>query len=201
MRNMKRYVTLAVTCAAVILWVAACSAKTKVVTGTKYRCKDCGKVYRDDTREIEVDRKLAKGMEFKTVDGYCPACGDKIVTVNQLQHQKCPVCGADLGTVTKQIQIEKKLADTVPKETEVAVACDKPRCAKVGRLHAKYNWDWNACVAVADQQIGFGFSEEMVRESWGPPKRTEKIGNATRWYYDAGYVTIGASGKVVEVKQ
>ena len=33
------------------------------------------------------------------------------------------------------------------------------------------------------------------------PKRVEKVGNADRWYYEAGYVTIGPSGKVVEIKQ
>lgn len=198
---MRKFIYIAVACAAVLLAGGGCSTKTKVETGTKYKCKDCGKIYRDDTRVVEVEKSLAKGMEVKVVEGYCPACGSKTVTVNQIQHQKCPVCGADLGTVTKQIQIEQRLADTVPKEIEVAVACSKPKCAKVGRLREKYNWDWEACVAVADQQIGFGFSEEMVREAWGPPKRTEKVGNATRWYYDAGYVTIGASGKVVEVKQ
>jgi hypothetical protein len=29
----------------------------------------------------------------------------------------------------------------------------------------------------------------------------ETIGNAKKWHYDAGYVTIGASGKVVDIKQ
>jgi len=197
----RRVIMTAVAAAFACALVLSCSAKEKVVTGTRYKCKECGKIYRDDTKEMKIDRSMAKGLAAKTVEGYCPACGDKMVSLNQVQHQKCPVCGKDLGTATKTIQIEAKLADTVPKEAEVPVTCDTGKCARVGALHAKYNWDWNTCAAVVDQQIGYGFSEDMVREAWGAPKRTEKMGNATRWYYDAGYVTIGASGKAVEIKQ
>ena len=114
---------------------------------------------------------------------------------------KCPVCGEDGGSTTKEIKIERKLSDTVPRELEVASPCDTGKCARVGRLHDKYNWDWQICAAIADQAIDYGFSKEMVREAWGPPKRVEKVDNADRWYYEAGYVTIGSSGKVVEIKQ
>jgi predicted RNA-binding Zn-ribbon protein involved in translation (DUF1610 family) len=198
---MRTYVRLFVVVAAVAALCLSCSSKKKVVTGTQYKCKECGKVYRDDTREMEVDRSLADQLGVEVVDGYCPKCGDEMVAIEQTQHQKCPVCGADRDTILKEIKIERKLSDTLPRETEVAVTCPTGKCARVGRLREQYNWDWNFCAAIADQEIGLGFSEEMVREAWGPPKRVEKIGNAKKWYYEAGYVTIGASGKVVDIKQ
>ncbi len=197
----RRIIIISAALALAVALTVSCSTKEKVTTGTKYKCKDCGKIYRDDTKTLEVDKSVAKGMTAKTVEGYCPACGDKVTTTNQIQHQKCPVCQKDNGTVTKQIRIERKLSETVPKETEVFVTCPTGKCGRVGAVHAKYNWDWNTCAAVVDQQIGYGFNEEQVRAAWGAPKRTEKMGNATRWYYEAGYVTIGASGKVVEIKQ
>jgi predicted RNA-binding Zn-ribbon protein involved in translation (DUF1610 family) len=198
---MRTYVRLFVVIAAVAAICLSCSSKKKVVTGTQYKCKECGKIYRDDTREMEVDRRLAEELGVETVEGYCPKCGDEMVVIEQVQHRKCPVCGADNGTITKEVKIERELSDTVPRESEVAVACSTGKCARAGRLHAQYNWDWEFCAAIADQEIGLGFSEEMVREAWGSPKRVETIGNAKKWHYDAGYVTIGASGKVVDIKQ
>jgi predicted RNA-binding Zn-ribbon protein involved in translation (DUF1610 family) len=198
---MRKYVTIIIVIAAVTALCVSCSSKKKVVTGKQYKCTECGKVYRDDTREMEVDRSLADELGVEVVDGYCPKCGGEIATVEQAQHQKCPACGADRGTVTKGIKIERKLADTVPGEIEVAVTCPTGKCARVGRLHEQYNWDWDFCRAVVESKIGLGFNENMVREAWGPPKRVEKVGNAKRWYYDVGYITIGASGKVVEIKQ
>jgi predicted RNA-binding Zn-ribbon protein involved in translation (DUF1610 family) len=198
---MRKYVTIVAVLIAVAALCVSCSSKKKVVTGTQYKCKECGKIYRDDTREIEVDRRVAEELGVEVVEGYCPKCGDEVVTIEQVQHLKCPVCGADRGTTTKEIKIERKLSDTVPAELEVASPCDTGKCARVGRLHDKYNWDWQICAAIADQAIDYGFSKEMVREAWGPPKRVEKVGNADRWYYEAGYVTIGPSGKVVEIKQ
>jgi len=179
----------------------SCSTKEKVKSGKQFKCKVCGKVYRDDTREMEVDKSLAKDLKVETVEGYCPKCGDEVVAVDQIQKQKCPVCGVDMGTVNKQVKIERKLSETVPKETEVPVTCSKSKCARVGALHAKYNWDWNTCLAVVDQQIGYGFDETQVREAWGSPKSVEPKGNAKKWIYDNGYVVIGPSGKVVEIKQ
>jgi len=198
---MKTYVRVFMVIAAVAALCVSCSGKKKVVTGTQYKCKECGKIYRDDTREMEVDRNLAEQLGVEVVEGYCPKCGDEIVVIEQIQKQKCPVCTADRGVLTKEIKIELKLGDTLPREIEVAVTCPTGKCARVGRLHAQYNWDWGICAAIAGQEIGLGFSEGMVREAWGPPKRVEKVGNAKRWYYDAGYVTIGASGKVVDIKQ
>jgi len=198
---MRKYVTIAAVLFAVVALCASCSSKKKVVTGTQYKCKECGKIYRDETKEIEVDRRLAEELGVEVVEGYCPKCGDETVTIEQLQRLKCPVCGEDGGSTTKEIKIERKLSDTVPRELEVASPCDTGKCARVGRLHDKYNWDWQICAAIADQAIDYGFSKEMVREAWGPPKRVEKVGNADRWYYEAGYVTIGSSGKVVEIKQ
>jgi len=199
---MKRLLFGVTILAALSLIVAAgCSTKETVKTGTQYKCKNCGKIYRDDTKELTVSKDIAKTMEIKVVEGYCPKCGDEIITVNQLQHKKCPICGKDMGTETKAVKIERKLADTLPKEANVAVACSAPKCAAAGRLHDKYNWEWAVCKAIVEQSIDYGFSEEQVREAWGPPKRVETVGNAKRWYYDAGYVTIGASGKVVEIKQ
>jgi len=198
---MIKYVKLFMVIAAVAALCLSCSSKKKVVTGTQYKCKECGKVYRDDTREMEVDRDLAEQLGVEVVDGYCPKCGVEIVTVEQVQNQKCPACFADRGAVTKIIKIERKFADTVPGEIEVAVTCPTGKCARVGRLHEQYNWDWEFCRAIVDEKIGLGFNEEMVREAWGPPKRVEKIGSAKKWYYDTGNVTIGASGKVVDIKQ
>ncbi|MGD8718930.1 MAG: hypothetical protein PVH29_08925 [Candidatus Zixiibacteriota bacterium] len=198
---MRKYLTILMLVAAVAMLCVSCGGKKKVVTGTQYKCKECGKVYRDDTREIEVDRGMAEELGIEVVEGYCPKCGDELMTIEQTQNRKCPVCGKDHGPVTKKVTIERKLADTVPTETEVPYPCSTGKCAKVGRLHEKYNWDWAACVAVADQAIDIGYNKDMVREAWGPPTRTEKVGNAERWYYEAGYVTIGASGKVVEIKQ
>jgi len=198
MRNAITVIAVFAVAAALCL---SCSSKEKVLTGKQYKCKECGKIYRDDTREIEVNKSMAKEVKVEVIEGYCPKCGAEVVTVDQVQRQKCPVCGADHGTVTKKINIERKLADTVPRETEVAVTCKTGKCAKAGRLHEKYNWDWNTCAAIVNQEIGAGFNESMVREAWGTPKRVEKIGNAERWHYDAGYVTIGASGKVIEIKQ
>jgi Zn finger protein HypA/HybF involved in hydrogenase expression len=198
---MRRYVTIIIILLAVAAMCVSCSSKKKVVTGTQYKCKECGKIYRDDTREIEVHRSVAEEVGVEVVEGYCPKCGDETVTIAQLQHLKCPVCGASRGDVTKEIQIERKLSDTVPRELEVPSPCETGKCGRVGRLHGKYNWDWQICAAIADQGIDYGFNKDMVREAWGPPKRVEKVGNAERWYYEAGYVTIGASGKVVEIKQ
>jgi ssDNA-binding Zn-finger/Zn-ribbon topoisomerase 1 len=198
---MRKYVTIAAVLIAVVALCASCSSKKKVVTGTQYKCKECGKIFRDETKEIEVDRRVAEELGVEVVEGYCPKCGDETVAIEQLQRLKCPVCGADRGTVGKEIRIERKLSDTVPRELEVPSPCDTGKCARVGRLRDKYNWDWQICAAVADQAIDYGFSKEMVREAWGPPKRVEKVGNADRWYYEAGYVTIGPSGKVVEIKQ
>jgi predicted RNA-binding Zn-ribbon protein involved in translation (DUF1610 family) len=197
---MRKYITIIVIIAAVAALCASCSSKKKAVMGTQYKCKECGKIYRDDTREINVPRDVADDVRVEVVEEYCPKCGGEIVVVEQVQHQICPVCGADRGTVTKGIKIERKLGDTLPRETENPVTCPTGKCARVGRLHEKYNWDWEYCKAVSDQEIGLGFNEEMVREAWGPPKRVEKVGNANRWHYDAGYVTLGASGKVVEIK-
>jgi len=198
---MRKVVVVLLAAAVGLSLLVSCSGKAKVVTGTKYKCKECGKVYRDNTREINIDKSMAKEFEAKTVDGYCPKCGDENMTIDQIQKQKCPVCGADMGTVTKKIQIQRKLADSTPKETEIPVACSKSKCARVGALHAKYNWDWNTCAAVADQQLGFGYDEAMVREAWGAPKSVESVGNAKKWVYDSGYVIIGPSGKVTQIKQ
>ncbi len=198
---MKKYVRLCILLAVAAALCVSCSGKKKVVTGEQYKCKECGKIYRDDTKEIEVDRSLADELGVKVVEGYCPKCGDEVVPVDQVQHQKCPACFADRGTATRKIMIERKLADTVPREIEVASPCPTGKCARVGRLHDDYNWDWDFCRAVVDQKIGLGFNEDMVREAWGPPKRVEKIGNAKKWVYDAGYIVIGASGKVVDIKQ
>lgn len=198
---MRKYVAIVMVIAAVAALCVSCSGKKKVVTGKQYKCKECGKIYRDDTREMEVDRRVAEELGVEVIEGYCPACGDEIVTVEQVQHLKCPACGADRGTVSKGVKIERKLADTVPTEIEVSSTCPTGKCARVGRLHEQYNWDWQFCRAIVEQKIGLGFSEDMVREAWGSPKRVEKIGNAKRWYYDLGHVTIGASGKVVDIKQ
>jgi predicted RNA-binding Zn-ribbon protein involved in translation (DUF1610 family) len=198
---MRTYVRLFIVIAAIAGLCLSCSSKKKVVTGTQYKCKECGKIYRDDTREMEVDRRLAEELGVEVVEGYCPKCGGEIVTIEQVQHQKCPICGADNGTVTKEIKIERELSDTMPRETEVPVTCSTGKCARAGRLHEQYNWDWEFCAAVADKEIGLGFSEDMVREAWGPPKRVEEVGNAKKWHYDAGFITIGASGKVVDIKQ
>ena len=198
---MRKCVAIFAVLVAVAALCVSCSGKKKVVTGTQDKCKECGKIYRDDTREIEVDRRVAEELGVEVVEGYCPKCGDETVTIEQQQRLKCPVCGADRGSAAKEIKIERKLSDTVPRELEVASTCGTGKCARVGRLRDKYNWDWQICAAIADQAIDYGFSKEMVREAWGPPKRVEKVGNADRWYYEAGYVTIGPSGKVVEIKQ
>ena len=198
---MRKLTVVILAAALVVALGVSCSTKTKVVTGTKYKCKVCGRVYRDATKPIEIDKSLAKGLEAKTVEGYCPKCGDAEVEIDQVQTQKCPVCGADLGKTTKKIKIQRKLSDTISKETDVNVACSKPKCARVGALHEKYNWDWNTCAAIADQQIGYGYDEAMVREAWGTPKSVESKGNAKKWVYDNGYVVVGPSGKVVEIKQ
>jgi 5-methylcytosine-specific restriction endonuclease McrA len=195
----------AVTICGVVLIAAAlcasCSTKEKVVTGKQYKCKECGKVFRDDTKEMEVDKSVAKDLGVEVVEDYCPKCGGELVTIEQTQHQKCPVCGADNGTVVKKITIERRLGETVPAEVEIPVTCNTGKCARVGNLHEKYNWDWDICRAVVDQEIGYGFNKDQVREAWGTPKRVEKVGNAENWYYDAGYVTVGASGKVIAIKQ
>ena len=197
---MRKYITIIVIIAAVAALCASCSTKKKVVMGTQHKCKECGKIYRDDTREIEVQQDVADEVAVEVVEGYCPKCGGEIVVVEQIGHQICPVCGADRGAVTRGIKIERKLADTLQREIEVPVTCPTGVCSRAGRLHEKYNWDWIFCKAVANRGIVEGFNEDMVREAWGPPKRVEKMGNAKRWYYEAGYVTIGASGKVVEIK-
>jgi len=198
---MRKLVIIVAVVAAVAALGVSCSGKKKVVTGTQYKCKECGKIYRDDTRELEVDRSVAESLGVKVEEGYCPKCGDEIVTIEQRQRQRCPVCRADRGVINKQLRIERKLSGTVPTEIEVASPCETGKCGRVGRLREKYNWDWNVCSAVAEQAIDYGFSKDMVREAWGPAKRVEKVGNADRWYYEAGYVTIGPSGKVVEIKQ
>jgi predicted RNA-binding Zn-ribbon protein involved in translation (DUF1610 family) len=197
---MRKYITIIVIIAAVAALCISCSSKKKVVVGTQYKCKECGKIYRDDTREIEVRGDVGEDVGVEVVEGYCPKCGGEVVTVKQVQRQICPVCGADRGTATKEIKIERRLADTLQREVDVPVPCPTGKCARAARLHDKYNWDWEYCAAVGNQEIGLGFNEDMVREAWGSPKRVEKIGNAKRWYYEAGYVTIGASGKVVEIK-
>ncbi|MEE8639105.1 MAG: hypothetical protein V3T41_01715, partial [bacterium] len=127
---MTKYVKLFMVIAAVAALCLSCSSKKKVVTGTQYKCEDCGKVYRDDTREMEVDRDLAEQLGVDIVNGYCLKCGVEIVTVEQVQNQKCPACLADRGAVTKIIKIERKLADTVPGEIEVAVTCPTGKCAR-----------------------------------------------------------------------
>jgi predicted RNA-binding Zn-ribbon protein involved in translation (DUF1610 family) len=187
---MRKYITIIVIIAAVAALCASCASKKKVVMGTQYKCKECGKIYR-----------VADEVRVEVIEEYCPTCGGEIVVVEQIQHQICPVCGADRGTATKGIKIERKLADTLQREIETPVTCPTGKCSKAGRLHEKYNWDWGVCLWVSEQEIARGFNEDMVREAWGPPKRVEKVGNAAeKWYYDAGSVTFGASGKVVEMK-
>jgi predicted RNA-binding Zn-ribbon protein involved in translation (DUF1610 family) len=198
---MRKYITIIVIIAAVAALCASCASKKKVVMGTQYKCKECGKIYRDDTREIEVQRDVADEVRVEVIEEYCPTCGGETVVVEQIQHQICPVCGADRGTATKGIKIERKLADTLQREVEAPVTCPTGVCSKAGRLHEKYNWDWGVCLWVSNQKVTRGFNEDMVREAWGPPKRVEKVGNAAKkWYYDADTVTFGASGKVVEMK-
>jgi predicted RNA-binding Zn-ribbon protein involved in translation (DUF1610 family) len=196
---MRKYWPVLVVLVTVAALCLSCSTKKKVVTGTQYECKECGKVYRDDTREMEVDRRLAEELGVEVVEGYCPMCGDEPMTLDQTQHYKCPVCGGDGGTEVKKVTLERKLSDTVPTELEVAKACPTGKCAKVGRLHEKYNWDWQVCAAIAEQGIDLGFNQDMVREAWGPPKRVEKVGSAEKWHYDAETITFGASGKVVKI--
>jgi tRNA(Ile2) C34 agmatinyltransferase TiaS len=132
---MRKYWPVLVVLVTVAALCLSCSTKKKVVTGTQYECKECGKVYRDDTREMEVDRRLAEELGVEVVEGYCPMCGDEPMTLDQTQHYKCPVCGGDGGTEVKKVTLERKLSDTVPTELEVAKACPTGKCAKVGRLH------------------------------------------------------------------
>ncbi|MCP4229844.1 MAG: hypothetical protein GY771_06810 [bacterium] len=172
---------------------------TEVKTGTEYVCKECGRMYRDETNTMEVPKSEAELYTVETIEGYCPKCGDEEIELEQVQHRKCPICGDDMGTETKVIKLERKMLDGVASETEVPVACGKPLCAKANRLHEKYNWEWGDCKAVAGGNIAFGYTKEMVIEAWGQPKGITREAAAETLIYDGNKVTIGGSGRVVKI--
>lgn len=177
-----------------------CSDKKEVEKGYVYKCKNCGRVYKEDVEKVTLPKDIAETVKVEEVEGYCPKCGDEIIKFEQVQHQKCPVCGTELGVVTKTIETERRLADGLPRETDVPVPCDKPLCARAGALHAKYNWDWDTCAYVAAGNISIGFSKEQVIEAWGQPKSVIKEGYKEVLIYEGNRVHIGASKKVVNIE-
>jgi DNA-directed RNA polymerase subunit RPC12/RpoP len=182
------------------LAVAGCSGKKEVEKGAIYKCKTCGRVYKEDVEKVKLPKDVAETVGVKEIMGYCPKCGDEVIKFDQVQHQKCPICGEESGVVTKAIEIERRLSDDMPKETDVPFPCSKPRCARAGVLHSKYNWDWETSAYVADGNISIGFTRDQVIEAWGQPKSTRKEGYLEVMVYDANKVHIGASKKVVKIE-
>jgi hypothetical protein len=172
----------------------------EVKTGKEYVCKECGRLYRDETTTMKVPKSEAELYVVETVEGYCPKCGDEVVDFEQVQRRVCPICGADMGTETKTIKLERKMLEGVAPETDVPVTCSKSLCAKAGRLHDKYNWEWGDCKAVAEGNIAFGYTKEMVIEAWGQPKSITRDAAAETLIYEGNKVTIGGSGRVVKIE-
>jgi hypothetical protein len=200
---MNRNIMAALLVAAIVLSglvLAGCSDKKEVEKGVIYKCKVCGRVYKEDVEKVKLPKDVAETVGVEEVMGYCPKCGDEIIKFDQIQHQKCPICGEESGVVTTTIEIERRLSDDVPKETDVPVPCGKPRCARAGALHNKYNWDWETCANVAGGNIGIGFTRDQVIEAWGQPKSVVKEGYKEILIYDANKVHIGASKKVVNIE-
>ncbi len=200
---MNRKIMTVVLAAAIVLSglaVAGCSGKKEVEKGAIYKCNTCGRTYKEDVETVKLPKDVAETVGVEEVWGYCPKCGDEPISFEQVQHQKCPVCGDDLGTITKTIEIERRHSDDVPKETDVPVPCSKPRCARAGALHDKYNWDWDVCASIADGNIGIGFTKKQVIEAWGQPKSVVTEGYKEILIYDANRVHIGASKKVVNIE-
>jgi len=186
---------------AVIIGVGLTGFSTEVKTGKEYTCKECGRMYRDETMTIKVPNSEAELYTVETIEGYCPKCGDEKIEFEQIQHLKCPICGDDVGTETKTLKLERKMLDGVAPETEKPVPCSKPLCSKSGKLRDKYNWDWEDCAGVAEGNIAMGYTKEMVIEAWGQPKGIEKSGAAEVLVYEGNRITVGGSGRVVKIEQ
>jgi DNA-directed RNA polymerase subunit RPC12/RpoP len=194
--------TVALAAAIVVsgLAVAGCSGKKEVEKGVIYKCKVCGRVYKEDVETVKLPKDVAETVGVEEVMGYCPKCGDEIIEFEQVQHQKCPICGEELGVVTTTIEIERRLSDDMPKETDVPVPCGKARCARAGVLHDKYNWDWETCAYVADGNISIGFTKDQVIEAWGQPNSVVTEGYMEILIYENNRVHIGTSKKVVNIE-
>ncbi len=200
---MNRTLISAALAAAIVLSglaVAGCSGKKEVEKGAIYKCTTCGRVYKEDVEKVKLPKDVAETVGVEEIMGFCPKCGDEIIKFDQVQHQKCPVCGEESGVVTKAIEIERRLSDDIPKETDVPVPCGKTRCARAGVLHDKYNWDWETCAYVADGNISIGFTKDQVIEAWGQPKSVTTDGYKEILVYDNNKVHIGTSKKVVNIE-
>lgn len=196
---MRKFLCLFVLVTFAIIAVGLTGCNTEVKTGKEYICKECGRKYRDETKTLEVPNSDAELYTVETIEGYCPKCGDEEIEFEQVQHLKCPICGDDLGTEIKILKLERKMLDNVSPEIEKPVTCSKPLCAKAGRLHEKYNWDWEDCRGVAEGNIAMGYTKEMVIEAWGQPTGTSKDGAAVTLIYEGNKVTVGGSGRVVKI--
>ena len=182
---------------AVTVGLTGCNTEVKI--GKEYVCKECGRMYRDETSTLEVPKSEAELYAVETIEGYCPKCGDEEIDFEQVRHLKCPICGDDLGTETKILRLERKMLDGVASETDKPVACSKSLCAKAGRFHEKYNWEWVDCRGVAEGNIAMGYTKEMVIEAWGQPKSRSRDNAAEILVYEGNKVTIGGSGRVVKI--
>jgi predicted RNA-binding Zn-ribbon protein involved in translation (DUF1610 family) len=196
---MKKILCLFVLVTFVIVAAGLVGCNTEVKTGKEYVCKECGRNYRDETKTLEVPNSEAELYTVETIEGYCPKCGDEEIDFEQVQYLKCPICGDDLGTETKTLKLERKMLDNVTPELEKPVACTKTLCAKAGRMHEKYNWDWDDCRGVAEGNIAMGYTKEMVIEAWGQPTGISKDGAAVTLIYEGNKVTVGGSGRVVKI--
>lgn len=197
---MRKFLYLSAIIAVIVVTVGLVGCSTEVKTGKEYVCKECGRVYRDETRTMEVPKSEAELYTVETVEGYCPKCGDEEIEFEQVQHMVCPICGEDMGKETKVLKLERKMLDSVEAEVEKPVSCSKPLCSKAGRLHEKYNWEWDDCRGVAEGNIAMGYTKEMVIEAWGQPNSVSKDGVAEILVYEGNKVTVGGSGRVVKIE-
>ncbi|UCE26438.1 MAG: hypothetical protein JSW52_08790, partial [Candidatus Coatesbacteria bacterium] len=76
---MNRKITTVALAAAIVLSglaVAGCSGKKEVEKGAIYKCKTCGRVYKEDVETVKLPKDVAETVGVEEIMGYCPKCGD-----------------------------------------------------------------------------------------------------------------------------
>ncbi len=96
----------------------------------------------------------------------------------------------------KLVRRKKALLAKKPAIERRRKACAKRWTLRACKLHEKHpDWSLKICKALYDEMIGLDMTPEMVRISWGDPKKVDRTvddkGNVqVVWYYDKGATVV-----------